>query len=370
MRKIKRRTKSTSKAAEDVGRSIRRRKKLNWKTTVEFLSSGCTTLNLALSGKGPDGGWARGRVLNIVGDGSSGKTLLALELMFWCWKFIRTIVSRIYKPVKNVHLVYNNVEGVMDFPVEKMYGKKFFKDVEWICSKNVEHMGRDYLKRLKNLKKGDFLLYIVDSWDALGSEAGEERIDKSIDKDEAISGSYNLEKQKYASNVFFNYIVGKMESNSIDSTLCIISQIRTKVGLTFGKKTYRAGGKALDFYTHQVAWIREVDKLRKTKKKQKRVYGIQAEAKVERSKVAKPFRDSRFTILFDYGLDDISSMIEYLWGKKSIYFDDRKFKTREKFIKYIEENNLEQALALETEEAWNEVERRFEKDVSKRKTRY
>jgi len=56
---------------------------------VEFLGSGCTTLNCALSGKGKDGGWARARIINIVGDGSSGKTLLALDLAFWCWKNIK-----------------------------------------------------------------------------------------------------------------------------------------------------------------------------------------------------------------------------------------------------------------------------------------
>jgi RecA/RadA recombinase len=46
---------------------------------VEFINSGSTLLNLAASQKGRDGGWARGRIINIVGDGSTGKSLLALE---------------------------------------------------------------------------------------------------------------------------------------------------------------------------------------------------------------------------------------------------------------------------------------------------
>jgi RecA/RadA recombinase len=48
---------------------------------VEFLTTGSTLLNLALSQKGKDGGVARGRIINIVGDGGSGKTLLVLEIL-------------------------------------------------------------------------------------------------------------------------------------------------------------------------------------------------------------------------------------------------------------------------------------------------
>jgi len=85
---------------------------------VEVLHS-----NLALSGEGKDGGWARARVLNLVGDGSSGKTLLALELAFWCYKNIKKVKSKIFPKVKEVKIVYCNAEGVMDFPIKKMYGK-------------------------------------------------------------------------------------------------------------------------------------------------------------------------------------------------------------------------------------------------------
>jgi recombination protein RecA len=369
MRRIKRRGKSKTKtAADNFTRFVKRRRKSE-KVPVEFISSGCTTLNLALSGKGRNGGWARGRIHNIVGDGSSGKTLLALEEAFWCWKNIRTMKSTIYPKVKSVTIVYNNCEGVMDFPIEKMYGKKFVKDVEWICSKNIEHMGRDYARRLLRLKKGEFLLYIIDSWDALGSEAGDKRFDESVEKDKPMESSYALEKQKFASS-FFSNICGRMETNTKDATLCIVSQVRTKIGITFGKKTYRAGGKALDFYTHQVAWIRENQKLSKTKKKAKRVYGIQSHVKVERSKVAKPFRESNFIILYDYGLDDISSMVDTLWGKRTIHYNDKKFKTAQSFVKYIEDNNLEEELQKKTEKAWQRIEDRFEADVRSRKKRF
>jgi len=346
---------------------------------VEFIHSGSTRLNLALSGKGPKGGWARSRICNIVGDGSSGKTLLALECCFWAWKYIKKIKSKIFPKVKKLIIVYNNCEGVMDFPLEKMYGRKnpktgkwecpFVDEVEWITTKNVEAFGRDYYRRVKALKRGEFLLYILDSWDAIKSFKDIERFEQAVENDTEEKGSYNLEKQKYSSS-FFAAVASQLESNKYDATLMIISQVRVKIGATFGKKTYRAGGKALDFYTHQVAWIREVEKLRKTKKKSKRVFGIISEVKVERSKVSKPFRDSRFTILYDYGLDDINSMADFLWGKNVIRFDKKKFKKRANFVKYVEENDREEALAEKTEKKWNKIEKLFEDEVTKRKARF
>lgn len=363
-RSIKRRSRNTEKAAE----SFQNRNKLQEDDRVEFLHSGSTTLNLALSGKGKNGGWARARVCNIVGDGSSGKTICALELAYWSFLRIKKVKSKIFAPVTKVTIVYNNCEGVMDFPLEKMYGQEFVDAVEWICIKEIEAMGRDYITRMRALKKGEFLLYIIDSWDALYSSADKKRFDESVAEGKDESGSYNLEKQKYAGK-FFSNVCDDMESNKKDATLFIVSQVRQKIGITFGKKTYRAGGKALDFYTHQVAWIREDEKLTKSKRGHKRVYGIRSEIKVERSKVAKPFRESKFTILYDYGIDDLNSMADFLYGKGNIRFNGEKFPRREAFIKYIEDNDLEPKIIAKTTHEWFEIEKAFEEDVTKRKKR-
>ena len=366
-RKIKRR--KTSKE-DKMARSVlkRRKKSQDEESRVEFLNSGCTTLNLALSGKGRKGGWARARVDNVVGDGSSGKTICALELAYWVFLRIKKIRSKIFAPVQKFYIVYNNCEGVMDFPLEKMYGEEFVNSVEWICVKEIENMGKDFINRYRNLKKGEFLLYIIDSWDALYSIKDKQRFEESIAKNKPEEGSYNLEKQKYAGK-FFSNICDDLENNKKDATLFIVSQVRQKIGVTFGKKTYRAGGKALDFYTHQVAWIREDEKLTKTKRGHKRVYGIRSEVKVERSKVAKPFRESQFTILYDYGIDDINSMADFLYGKGTIHFNGEKFPRREKFVTYIEKNNYEKKLQKMVEKEWSEIEKAFEEDVTKRKKR-
>lgn len=268
----------------------------------------------------------------------------------------------------------------MDFPIEQMYGKynkrtrkwdcPFERDIDWTRSQNFEQFCRRFLRLAFALKKGEALLYIIDSWDAFQSAKSKKAFLDSIEGDKDLKGDYDLLVQKYASRKFFPAFCDALENNKIDATLLIISQVRSKIGATYGRKQTRSGGKALDFYTHQVAWIREVEKLRKTKFKRKKVYGIRSEAYIDRSKVAKPFREAEFTILYDYGIDDVNSMADFLWGKKEITFEGKKFKTRQSFVKYVEENDKENELIEKTEEVWNKVEDAFKKEVLARKQRY
>ena len=280
-------------------------------TRVEFLDTGSTLLNLAASGKGRKGGWARGRIVNLVGDGSSGKTLLALEACAQSFYHIKERESKLFSKPKKVMVVYNNREGVMDFPLEEMYGQEFVDGVEWIQSSTCEEFGRDYQRRVSNLKDGEFLLYVVDSLDSLDSSAGWKRTEKSVKTDKDIEGSYGMEKAKYFSSSFFSHLCNTMQGK--DATLICISQVRDNINAgLFGEKHRRVGGKSLDFYTHQVCWLAVREKLKKTVKKQERVFGVRVKARFKRNKTAKPFRDAEFDILFDYGIDNIGSIIKFL----------------------------------------------------------
>lgn len=321
-------------------------------SSVEFINTGSTLLNLALSDKGADGGIARGRVVNFVGDGSSGKTLLALEICFNCMK--RKFITVIHPKVENVRIIYDNAEGVMDFPLDDMYtGLKEF--VEWEKSGTVQQMTRNFSKAAKNNTKGEMLIYVVDSLDALQPEEAVERFDESIEKNKPMDGSYSLEKQKHLSQ-FFPNACNMMEGKDI--TLIIISQIRSKIGITFGEKSYRAGGKALDFYTHQVCWLAEYDKMKKQVEGVYVIYGILTRAKVKRNKTAKPFREAEMSILFDYGIDDLFSNIDYLFGPKckTYDYDGHKTNSKQGLIKHIESNNLELDTVSKVVEKWRRIQ--------------
>jgi RecA/RadA recombinase len=92
----------------------------------------------------------------------------------------------------------------------------------------------------------------------------------------------------------------------------IVSQERARIGVTFGKKTTRSGGKALDFYASQIVWLSHVETIKESKGKITRPTGIRVRAKVEKNKCGLPFRESEFEIAFGFGVDSLRSGIEWL----------------------------------------------------------
>ena len=327
------------------------------KERVCFISTGCTLLNLALSQKGRNGGIARGRICNIVGDGSSGKTLIALEICAWYFYNIQKTKNSIFPTPNKIHIVYNNSEGVMDFPIGKMYGKRFDEAVEWTYINNAQKWGTDVQQRITQLKKGGSLLYIQDSLDALISQEAKTRIDKRIKGEKVESGTYGMEVQKFFSREFFNDLCERAKEK--DVTLVMISQVRENLNAgSFGKKYRRNGGKALDFYTHQVLWLYEREKLKKTIKKNKKVYGVRTIGKVERNKVALPFRDAEFVIRFDYGIDDIQSMLNFLYGPKDkkVEWEGEEISKNDLIFEIEKDKNEIKRLTRKVEKEWLEIE--------------
>lgn len=289
----------------------KRRDKLEKIPTVEFLHTGSHLLNLAVSGKANNGGWARGRIINIVGDGSTGKTLLALEACADAIHYLKDKLSQLFPKIKTLNIVYNNKEGFMDFDLEEMYGKNFTKSIEWTHSETCENFGRDFQRRVMDLKKGTCLIYVMDSLDALDSEASVKRITKSVKTDQEEEGTYGVEKAKYFSKSFFSRLCSIMKGK--DVTLFLISQTRQKInpGL-FEEKTYRTGGSAMNFYTHLVCWLGVVKKLSKEVRGTKKIYGVRVRANIKRSKVGKAFGKVDFDIVFNYGIDNIGSIVSHL----------------------------------------------------------
>lgn len=323
-------------------------------SSLKFISTGCTLLNLAVSQRW-DGGWARGRIVNLVGDGSSGKTLLAL----------RACASVFYdvKDVKKKYIVYNNVEGVMDFDIALLFGQEFADAIIWESSSTCEKFGRNYMQWLQKLKKGEFLLYVGDSLDSMVSSKQKERTLESIKTDKDEKGSYG-EKAKYFSASLFNNLCSMMQDK--DATLICISQVREKINVMFGEKYYRAGGKALDFYTHQVVWLAEKNKMDKSYKGFKNIIGTRIKAYVKRNKVSKAFRRCDFRILFDYGIDDIESCIDFVYGEKDKGFFTWPLKEgkslefcREELVEYLENKpKAFQRLRQFVSDKWHKIERK------------
>lgn len=276
-----------------------------YKAVKGFAPTGCLILDLVVGG-GEGLGFPYGKMVNIVGDSSSGKTFLAWEIL----------AANYYKYKDKLKWNYDDSETGNTFDTNKLYGIDLLehKNAFGKCSDLVEEMDGNtslFLKEIRSVnQKG---IYIVDSLDGL-SDADKEKQEKQYEtmaatgKAKEGNGSFNTGTASHLSKQFFRTKAGKLSKKKV--LLIIVSQVRENLNAgLFGKKHYRAGGKAMDFYAHTCLWLYNIKKF----KKNDRVVGVLVRAKSEKSKTPRPYRECTFSIYFDYGLDNIGSCLDYLY---------------------------------------------------------
>lgn len=256
------------------------------KTNVRFVSSGCGVMDEALGG-----GYALGRVVNIVGDRSSGKTLKAMEL---CANMARQYPDAWIRYAESEAAFDEEYAAALGVPIDRITfntkGNPLETVEDWF--EDLEH----YVKKV-----GGPGLYILDSLDALSDSA---ELGREFDE-----GTYGGTKPKQIGKLF-RLLVEKMEAQGI--LLLVVSQVRDKLNVTFGETKTRSGGKALDFYASHIVWLAEIEKLKRTIGGVERIIGVKVEAYVKKNKVGLPFRRVRYPILFGYGIDDMTAACEWL----------------------------------------------------------
>lgn len=253
------------------------------KSDIQFIPSGCQRLDLALGG-----GWAENRVCNIVGDKSTGKTLLAIEAAAnFCIKYPKGKIR------------YRECEAAFDPKYARALGMPMERVDFGPPLETVEDLFEDLQAVIKGAKQPE--LYIVDSLDALSDRAEMER---SLDE-----GTYGANKPKQLSQTF-RRVVRALAASHV--TLMVISQVRSKIGVSFGRGTTRSGGRALDFYASQVAYLSSGAPEYRTFRGEKRAVGIDITARIDKNKIALPFRDAKFQIIFGYGIDDLGASLDWL----------------------------------------------------------
>lgn len=333
-----------------------RRKKLKSHTSVEglyfdkpaaslrFFSSGCQLLDCALGG-----GYPLGRISNIVGDKSTGKTLLAIEAM-----------ANFNLAFPDGNIWYNEVEASFDKSYAHALGLPtdrvsfVSEDEEGECF-TIEDFYEDLSIRIEQTEEEKSPgLYILDSLDALSdrTELGEE-IDKS---------TYGTSKAKQMSKLF----------RKLNQRMCrrpmhlmIISQVRDNIGVTFGKRYARSGGKGLDFYASQVVYLAHLKALDKKRHGIKRPIGIIVKAKIEKNKVGLPLRVVEFPIIFGYGVDDLAAGIDWLMevgALKEIGLTQKEAKSLARNSRAMDLKDYQRAanrVSKAVRKVWSEVETSF-----------
>lgn len=299
---------------------------LYFNPSAPIFASGSTLLDCALGG-----GWAQNRVINIVGDRSTGKTLLAIEAA--------ANFSRQYPDAK---IDYIEAEAAFD--------REYAKTVGFPDSANlIENMRtiEAIFAYLTKVEPGHRVV-VIDSLDSVSDE--KERSQELGDH------GYGAAKPKLLSEAFRRLAVDLKAKNI---TLFIISQVRDNIGVMFGPKSARSGGRALDFYASQILWLNQTGKLEKVLNKVKRVMGIQVRAWITKNKIGPAYREAPLEILFNYGMDNVHACLYWLLANSPDTVKELGIPRVLHDYKRLHDKQLTQTLATLTAQKWREVEQNF-----------
>lgn len=343
---------------------------------TRFFSTGSTLLNLAMTDK-PFHGWPCGRMSNIIGDSSAGKSFLVLT----------GLAEAAHNPEFDDYLlVYDDVEFANTFNIRALFGQKTadrlqaprYVDGQPRNSRTVEDW---YANVMRLLDAGQPFIYVCDSVDALTSASSIARSmeyvkeqDKNDASDESgvaiapeVKGSYKTDKPKLLSEALANIVSGLAATNSC---LLMISQTRDNLNaMGYGNTKTRSGGKALKFYATHEMWMAHLASIAKTVRGVNRKIGDTTRLKLSKNKVTGKQREVEFSLYYSYGVDDIGSCLSFLEtagvitkASRSIILKNEQFGldlsgTADNVARKISESaDLLQRLRMLTGDTWNHIE--------------
>jgi recombination protein RecA len=306
-----------------------------------FLSTGCTLLDLAIANRLP-GGFPAGRISQIYGDESTAKSVLAAEVIGSAQR-------------QGGLGSMNDTEGTFDEQrAAELHDVKQYSPSLWQLTQNtksIEELFDDYFKKLidkvKDLEKPS--CSVVDTLSALPSK---KELEGDLD-----AASYGTSRALKLSSGFRKYI---NDFNSVNLGVIFIDQVRDNVGVTFGDTKTTSGGRAVKFYSSVRVALSHEERLKNSKEK---VVGVKLGFFVKKNKIAPPFREGSFRVLFDYGIDDVASSIEWLHANDPASKKEKWEIPVLKLVsnglngmcKKVEEQNLEKELVQEVQRVWDIV---------------
>ena len=296
-------------------------------TDVEAISTGALSLDVALG----IGGIPRGRIIEIYGPESSGKTTLALHMIAECQK-------------TGGEAAFIDAEHALD-PV---YAKHLGVDIDNLIVSQPD-TGEQALEIAEALIRSSAIdLVVVDSVAALVPKA---EIDGEM-------GDTHVGLQARLMSQALRKLAGVL--NRSNASLVFINQLREKVGVLFGSPETTPGGRALKFYASVRLDIRKIEAI----KQDSEIIGNKVRVKVVKNKVAPPFRETEFDIIYGKGISKSGNILDLavnldIVEKAGAWFSyngERIGQGRENAKKYIENNpELMQELDQKVRKNFNEA---------------
>lgn len=278
------------------------------KTVVECIPTGSLALDLALGG-----GLPKGRIIEIYGPESSGKTTLALHA-----------IAEVQKAGGTAAFI--DAEHALD----PAYAKRLGVKVDGLLISQPDN-GEQALEITETLVRSSAVdLVVVDSVAALVPRA----------EIEGDMGDSHMGLQARLMSQALRKLTGVI--NRSKTTVIFINQIRMKIGIMFGNPETTTGGNALKFYASVRMDIRRTSQI----KQGDNVIGNHCRVKVVKNKIAPPFREAEFDIMYNQGIsragDVLDLAVKYDVVEKSgawfAYNGDKVGQGREAAKKYLEDN--------------------------------
>ena len=276
---------------------------------IEAIPTGALSLDIALG----IGGVPRGRIIEVYGPESSGKTTLALHVIAEAQKM-------------GGEAAFIDAEHALD-PV---YAKKLGVDIDNLIVSQPD-TGEQALEITEALvRSGALDVIVVDSVAALVPKA-------EIDGD---MGDSHMGLQARLMSQALRKLAGAI--NKSKTVLIFINQLREKIGVMFGNPETTTGGRALKFYASVRLDIRKAENI----KQDGEIKGSRTRVKVVKNKVAPPFREAEFDIVYGEGISRAGNILDMAVNMDIIeksgswfsYNGDRIGQGRENVKRYLKEN--------------------------------
>ena len=276
---------------------------------IEAIPTGALSLDIALG----IGGVPRGRIIEVFGPESSGKTTLALHIVAEAQKM-------------GGEAAFIDAEHALD-PV---YAKKLGVDIDNLIVSQPD-TGEQALEITESLvRSGALDVIVVDSVAALVPKA-------EIDGD---MGDSHMGLQARLMSQALRKLAGAI--NKSKTVLIFINQLREKIGVMFGNPETTTGGRALKFYASVRMDIRKIENI----KQDGEVKGNRVRVKVIKNKVAPPFREAEFDVMYGQGISKEGNVLDMAVNLDIIqkagswfsYNGERIGQGRENVKKYLKEN--------------------------------
>ena len=313
----------------------------NTHMNIESISTGAITLDVALG----VGGVPKGRIIEIYGPESSGKTTLALHII--------AEAQRKGSDGENGGGVAAFIDA--EHALDPIYARKLGVDVDNLLVSQPD-TGEQALEIAESLaRSGAIDVLVIDSVAALVPKA---EIDGEM-------GDAHIGLQARLMSQALRKLAGVI--NKSNTTVIFINQLREKVGIMFGNPETTPGGRALKFYATVRMDVRRIEAI----KNGTDVVGNRTRVKVVKNKVAPPFKEAEFDIIYGEGISKEGSILDAavnldIVNKSGSWFSyngERLAQGRENVKKCLKENKeLYQEIENKVRAHFEESEVKVEKD--------